>query len=188
MITYHPQSLFKVRPVTRISSSLEGHKDSILDVQFSPLGNDLVSCSGDHTLRFWDIKTETPTGVCVGHKNWVLCVAWSPDGNLVASGDTDGVIMIWNPKDLKAAPVVLKGHKLFITGISWQPMHQNKNCEFFASSSKDKTVKIWNALTARCLYSMNNHSECVTKVIWGGEGFIYSSSEDRHINVYNEKG
>jgi ribosome assembly protein 4 len=57
-----------------------------------------------------------------------------------------------------------------------------------ASSSKDKTVRIWHAVTNRCMYALNHHTECVTKVLWGGEGFIYSSSEDRTINVYNQKG
>lgn len=27
--------------------------------------------SGDTTVRFWDINTETPIYECKGHKNWV---------------------------------------------------------------------------------------------------------------------
>jgi len=94
LINYLPQSTFRVRPVTRISSSLEGHKDSILDVAFSPNGKDLVSGSGDKTLRFWDISTETPIGVCEGHTSWVLIVSWSPDGLRLASGDNNGIFIV----------------------------------------------------------------------------------------------
>jgi len=57
-----------------------------------------------------------------------------------------------------------------------------------ASSSKDFTVKIWNSLSGVCLTTVNYHSACVTSVIWGGEGFLYSSSEDRTIKVVNDKG
>lgn len=32
------------------------------------------------------------------------------------------------------------------------------------------------------------HTACVTKVLWGGEGIIYSSSEDRTVKGYNGEG
>ena len=49
------------------------------------LNRQLASGSGDTTVRFWDLTTETPLHTCKGHKNWVLCVAWSPDGQKLAS-------------------------------------------------------------------------------------------------------
>lgn len=61
-----------MRPVTRWSSSLEGHTEAVLSVQFSPDAKQLASGSGDTTVRFWDINTETPLHNCNGHKNWVL--------------------------------------------------------------------------------------------------------------------
>lgn len=80
-ITYHPQSLFFVRPITRQSSSLPGHTDSVLTVQFSPDGKNLASGSGDTTVRFWDIGTELPKTTMKGvHRNWVLIIQWSPNG------------------------------------------------------------------------------------------------------------
>ena len=46
----------------------------------------LASGSGDQTVRFWDINTQTPLHVCKAHKHWVLAIAWSPDGLKLASG------------------------------------------------------------------------------------------------------
>ena len=46
----------------------------------------LASGSGDTTVRFWDIFTETPHFTCKGHSHWILYMAWSPDGKKVASG------------------------------------------------------------------------------------------------------
>jgi ribosome assembly protein 4 len=188
VITYQPDSLFTVRPVTRISSSLEGHKEAILDVAFSPNGRELVSASGDTTVRFWDIQTETPIGTCTGHKNWVLVVSWSPDGERLASGDMNGEIRIWNPKEIKAEGLKLQGHKAFITGLSWEPLHANKDCSRLVSGSKDATIKIWDTKQGRAVHSMNMHAACVTRVLWGGEGFIYSSSEDRTLKMWDQNG
>jgi ribosome assembly protein 4 len=188
IINYQPDSLLKVRPVTRISSSLEGHKEAILDVAFSPNGRDLASASGDLTVRFWDILTETPIGTCTGHKNWVLVASWSPDGLRLATGDNDGVIFLWDPSNVKAEGRKLVGHKKFISGLAWEPLHLNKDCSKLVSSSKDGALKIWDTKAERCLHSLMMHTMCVTRVVWSGEGFIYSSSEDRTIKMWDGKG
>ena len=188
VITYQPDSLLRVRPVTRISSSLEGHREAILDVAFSPNGRDLASASGDTTVRFWDILTESPNGVCKGHKNWVLVVSWSPDGLRLATGDLDGVIYLWDPAAPSKAGARLGGHKKFITALAWEPLHLNKDCSKLVSSSKDFSVKIWDTKLERCIHSLTMHSSCVTRVVWGGEGFIYSSSEDRTVKMWSGKG
>lgn len=72
--------------------------------------------------------------------------------------------------------------------MSWEPLHKNSKCEFLASSSKDCTVKIWNAATQLCQITFGFHKSCVTKVIWGGQGCLYSSSEDKTIKVWSTEG
>ena len=34
----------------------------------------LASGSGDKTVRFWDLTTETPHHTCKGHVSWVLAI------------------------------------------------------------------------------------------------------------------
>ena len=51
-IVYCPESLFRVKPLTRGGTILEGHSDSILTVQFSPDGNLLCSGGGNTTFHF----------------------------------------------------------------------------------------------------------------------------------------
>jgi ribosome assembly protein 4 len=69
MITYQPQAVFKVRTVTRCSSSLNGHTEAVLSVCFSPDGKMLATGSGDTTVRVWDLSTETPRFTLKGHTN-----------------------------------------------------------------------------------------------------------------------
>lgn len=63
-LTYKPEAMFMVKPITRASSTLEGHSEAILSVAFSPDGKNLASGSGDTTVRIWDLMTETPMYTC----------------------------------------------------------------------------------------------------------------------------
>ncbi len=187
-ITYHPESLFMVKPITRQSSSLEGHSEAVLNVAFSPDSKILASASGDTTVRIWDIQTETPVNTCQGHKNWVLFLAWSPDAKMLASGSMDNTIRLWNPQTGEAIGEPLRGHKKWITSLSWEPLHARSPSKYLASSSKDCTVKIWNCQNQSLEVSLSSHTSSVTKVIWGGQGLIYSASEDRTIKVWKPDG
>lgn len=73
-ITFYEDDLYDVKPITRISSSLEGHTEAVLQVQFSPDGNYIASVSGDKTIRLWDANLESPYVVLEGHTSWSMIV------------------------------------------------------------------------------------------------------------------
>jgi len=184
-ITYQPLALFRVRPVTRCTDTLEGHTEAILHVMFSPDGKQLASGGGDTTVRFWDIQTNTCKTIGRGHKNHVLCVSWSPDSRRFASGDKSGMLISWDQKLGKASPTILRNaHKKFITGICWEPLHLNSKCERLVTSSKDSTVRVWNVRTQSCEITLSGHADSVECVVWSGEGLLYSASRDRTIKVW----
>uniref|UniRef100_A0A0C9QVM9 TSA: Wollemia nobilis Ref_Wollemi_Transcript_5414_2075 transcribed RNA sequence n=1 Tax=Wollemia nobilis TaxID=56998 RepID=A0A0C9QVM9_9CONI len=184
-IVYQPQAVFRIRPVTRCSSTIAGHTEAVLSVSFSPDGHQLASGSGDTTVRFWDLNTQTPLYTCTGHRNWVLCIAWSPDGKQLVSGSKDGDLRLWDPETGKASGTPLNGHKKWITGLAWEPVHLQAPCRRFASSSKDGDVRIWDTSLRRCVMSLTGHTLAVTCVKWGGDGMIYSSSQDCTIKVWD---
>lgn len=57
------------------------------------------------------------------HKNWVLYIAWSPDGKKLASGGMDNELYLWDPQTGKTVGKPFKGHKKWVTCISWEPFH-----------------------------------------------------------------
>lgn len=66
IVQYIPQSLFRVRPVTRCFTTSGGHREAILAVSFSPNGKSLATGSGDCTVRTWDVLTGTPCQILSG--------------------------------------------------------------------------------------------------------------------------
>ncbi|XP_055950651.1 notchless protein homolog 1-like isoform X2 [Argiope bruennichi] len=183
-ITYAEQAVFRVRPVTRCTSSIPGHAEAVISASFSPDGRYLASGSGDTTVRLWDVCTETPQYTCKAHKHWVLCIAWSPNGLKLASGCRNGQICIWDPRTGKQMGKTLSGHIGWINALAWEPLHRNGDCRRLASASKDTTVRVWDIVTYHALYVLSSHTGSVTCLRWGGSGLIYSGSQDRTIKVY----
>eukprot|EP00468_Gymnochlora_sp_CCMP2014_P010901 CAMPEP_0167752506 /NCGR_PEP_ID=MMETSP0110_2-20121227/7179_1 /TAXON_ID=629695 /ORGANISM="Gymnochlora sp., Strain CCMP2014" /LENGTH=522 /DNA_ID=CAMNT_0007638135 /DNA_START=175 /DNA_END=1740 /DNA_ORIENTATION=- len=184
-VVFQPQAVFRVRTVTRCSSSLSGHSGAILHVHFSADGKRLASGGGDGTVRLWDTLTSTPLKTLKGHKNWVMAVAWAPNGEYLVSGDSKGEIRLWEGKSGKACGKPLRGHKAYVSSLVWEPFHNNPECRRICSGSKDGSVRVWDVVTKKCTLSMNGHTKGVTCVKWGCEGLIYSSSQDRTIKVWD---
>lgn len=188
-----PQSVFRVRPATRCSSTLSGHSSPILCASFSPTGKLLATGSGDTNVRLWDLNTETPSHTLSGHKGWVLCVEWEPMERKLASGGHDGHVRLWDPKTGKAIGDALRGHAKWITSLAWEPIHINPSAPRLASSSKDGTVRVWSLATRRVEYTLGGHTASVNVVKWGGSGgvcgVLYTASSDRTVRIWDaEKG
>lgn len=47
-----------------LSHVLEGHRDAVWGLAFSPTSQRLASCSADGTVRIWDPSSSSPTCLC----------------------------------------------------------------------------------------------------------------------------
>jgi len=61
----------------------------------------------------------------------------------------------------------------------------NPDSSKLASGSKDNTIRVWDITTHTVIYTISGHSASVSKVLWGGSGYIYSSSQDRTVKVWD---
>ena len=60
----------------------------------------------------------------------------------------------------------------------------NPECRYVASSSKDGSVRVWDTSVGRCERILTGHTQSVTCLRWGGDGLLYSASQDRTIKVW----
>ena len=98
-------------------------------------------------------------------------------------------VRIWDPETGKETCPALVGHRSWVTALAWEPLHQcggnpGLSCELLASSSKDKTARVWNTRTGHLAFTLSGHSDSIEAVRWGGEGLIYTGGRDRIVNVW----
>nr|AFJ24805.1 notchless-1 [Schmidtea mediterranea] len=190
-IVYHPQSVFRVRPITRCTSSMPGHKKAVLVAQFSPDGRYLATGSADNTVRFWDLNTQTPEA-CMenGHKSNVLLLSWSPNGKVLASSSVTGEIIPWsliNGKWSQKTSALIKKNssaKKLVKSLAWKPLHLDGTCRLLAAAYDDKTITIWDTILCQPKISLSGHIKSVRCMKWGGSNLIYSGGEDCEIRVW----
>ena len=84
--------------------------------------------------------------------------------------------------------MAMKGHKQWIMSLCWEPLHLNSKCNHLISASKDASMRMWNTDSGACLRAFGNHTKCVTKVVWAGDGTIYSCSQDLTIKAWTSGG
>ena len=85
--------------------TLEGYTDSVSSVAFSPDSKQVVSGSGDETVRLWDTATGALLQTLKGHTGSVTSIVFSPNGKLlpilqvsnhwVVEGNTN---IVWLPE------------------------------------------------------------------------------------------
>ncbi|CAD0201268.1 unnamed protein product [Chrysodeixis includens] len=146
-----------------LNRSIPGHAEAVISTSFSPSGKQLASGSGDTTVRFWDLSTQTPPSFAkvmqIG--SFVLV---SPDGFKLASACKQGKVMLWDPRT---------GNQIGKTSLPQAMGHctslgtyhkMNPECRKLASASKDGDVRIWDTVTCLTILSLTGHSKAVTSV------------------------
>jgi WD repeat and SOF domain-containing protein 1 len=92
----HNVYVFDMRNLSRSLNVLKDHVAAVMDVDFSPTGEELVSASYDRTVRLWNRSTGHSRDVYhTKRMQRVFCAAYTPDSQYVLSGSDDGNIRLW---------------------------------------------------------------------------------------------
>jgi THO complex subunit 3 len=104
-----------------------------------------------------------------GHLKRGNYLAWNHTGDKLASGSMDDTIRIWTSVERKTShnndSLVLKGHAASINQVIWNPT----NAEMLASTSDDKTFRLWDARTGSCTSNLDIKTSGANTV-WGPDG------------------
>lgn len=140
----------------KIIRSYAGHKDRVAATSFCN-NNIFTTGSRDHKVINRDIRHSTDSiMIYEGHKLEVCQVKWSFDGINLASGGNDNKVFIWNMHS--NSPILkLAEHKAAVKAMAWNLQHPGILAT--GGGTADRTIKIWEALSGKCVRSVDTGSQ-----------------------------
>ncbi|KAI8336601.1 WD40-repeat-containing domain protein [Chlamydoabsidia padenii] len=140
-------------------------------------GHFLASGSTDEIIRLYDVKKRKEYGSLGGHHQGdITDIQFYGKYMLTASDDHS--ICLWRTKDWEYLKT-LKGHKGRINSMAIHP-----SGKIALSVSADRTVVVWNLMTAKKASSNKLYGEGM-KVLWNNKVDQYAIMFDRNIKIYN---
>lgn len=100
-----PSAGITIKPAYTLIGCLDGHHAAVNAVQI--YNNEIVSASGDRTVKVWDWTTGSCTRTLVGHNKGIACVQY--DGRRIVSGSSDNEVKVFDSATT-AEVASLRGH------------------------------------------------------------------------------
>lgn len=94
----HTAKLWTLRGVATCRNVLQGHKDFVLTVCFSPMDQILFTGSKDETINAWDQSSGELLFTLLAHKNTLFQVDHHPTERVLVSCSGDGLVCLWDYK------------------------------------------------------------------------------------------
>ncbi|KAI5632020.1 protein FIZZY-RELATED 2 [Phthorimaea operculella] len=188
-------------PAVQSARVLQGHRQEVCGLKWSPDGQSLASGGNDNKLFVWSMHSTSPVQTYGAHLAAVKAIAWSPHqhGLLASGGGTaDRCIRFWNtltsqPMQCVDTVQTYGAHLAAVKAIAWSP-HQH-GLLASGGGTADRCIRFWNTLTSQPMQCVDTvqtygaHLAAVKAIAWSPHqhGLLASGggTADRCIRFWN---
>lgn len=124
--------------------ALEAHTQCVSDMVWKSHEN-LISCSWDHSIKFWDVEMETVTDSFT-HNKVLYCLDTSnsdASSHVVAFGGAEKAVRLWDRREKQGTFAKslrsLQSHTSWVSDLEWHPTSEY----YIMTVSYDGSVKLW---------------------------------------------
>ncbi|HWR32365.1 MAG TPA: caspase family protein [Chitinophagaceae bacterium] len=159
--------------------TLKGHRNWVMDAQFSPDARKVITASWDKTAKVWDANTGKLL-MTINHSATVECAKFSHDGKKILTGSSDGFVRIWNAQTGKLI-LALKSYSDVVFSAQFSPDDK----KVVAGTGYNSAV-IWDAVSGKMLLFFNEHKDWVYNVSFSADGKkMLSASKDNTAKIWD---
>ncbi|XP_035535121.1 apoptotic protease-activating factor 1 isoform X2 [Morone saxatilis] len=172
-------------PSGKLLATLPGHTKTVLHCQFSQNGQTLITSSEDTTIRVWKWQSGE-CKVLQGHKEQVRCFSLlsnSPAETRLLSWSFDGTVKMW---DIESGEKLqdIEAHR----PSAILSCHVSPDGCLFATTSADKTAKLWHCESWQCVHTLSGHQDCVRSCRFSWDSRRLATGDDNgEIRIWNVK-
>lgn len=155
------------------------HQDNVNFATFSSDGKKVVTASDDGSAVIYDLNSHISYPIFMDENTSIEYAEFNYDDTKVAVVTNSAVYIINVP--YRKTEKVIKGHDDVFTSATFSP-----NGKTIATSSHDKTVKLWSIDNGDVPHIYKGHSNTVSDVMFSPDGkFIISTSIDNEARLWN---
>ena len=152
---------------------------AVSSVVFSPDGKMLATGSRETTVKILEIPTGKVLSTFRADDSVIWSVAFNSNATQLVAGTYYWRVMIWDLPTATEEPFPVFEHRAPIWSVVMGP-----DDEIVASSSGDKTVKVWNVKTGSLIFSFPDHSDTIYSIDISSDGRkLVSGSADQTIKI-----
>jgi WD40 repeat protein len=164
----------------KLTQTVENHADWVLGCSLSADGKYLVTAGRDKTAKVWDLKEKQSVVTFPEHKEIVYGVAVKADGSSGYSVGADKQLRTWKPSGEGKQVRNAGGHGDEVFKIVYNPKQP-----MLATSSADKTVRLWNADSLAAGKQLTGLNDYVYTVAFSADGeLVAGGSYDGGVAVW----
>lgn len=180
--------LWDVEKKERLQRDMKfGHEETVLQLDFSPDGEYLLSGSMDNTARICHVMTGELKHVFRHHEDWVRGVAWSHNGKYIATASDDSTAHVWEIGGREWVVLTSGLKDSLVRCVAFSP-----GSHYIVIGGVEMNVVVWEwkagEKNEKERVSLKGHNDTVMDVLVTNDSrHIVSSSYDGTVRVWDIK-